>query len=100
MKFSEILGLNARTQLFSYPFNKVEGRRVAMSKLLTKRRLKKAGIPVPNIYAKFTKYDDLLDFKWSNIPDAFALKPSKGLGGEGIIVVKKRVSKSPKSQFG
>ncbi len=97
MKSSHILGLNARTQLYSYPFNKTLGRKVAASKLLTKTKLKKAGIPVPTMYAKFTTPEAALAFDWSKLPDAFALKPSKGLGGEGIIVVKKRV-RSEKSE--
>lgn len=91
MKTSHILGLNARTQLFSYPFNKVKGRSVAASKLKTKTILKKADIPVPMIYAKFGGPKKLFSFKWNKLPDAFALKPSKGMGGEGIIVVKKKV---------
>lgn len=90
MKTSHILGLNARTQLFSYPFNKAIGRSVAASKIKTKLRLRKAGIPVPEIYVKFGGPKKLLKFNWDKLPDAFALKPSKGLGGEGIIVVKKR----------
>jgi alpha-L-glutamate ligase-like protein len=91
VKTSHILGLNARTQLFSYPFNNARGRSTAASKLKTKTLLKKAGIPVPMIYAKFAGPKKLLNFNWSKLPDSFALKPSKGLGGEGIIVVKKRV---------
>jgi alpha-L-glutamate ligase-like protein len=91
MKTSHILGLNARTQLFSYPFNNAKGRSTAASKLKTKTLLLKAGIPVPQIYARFLGPKKLLTFKWNKLPDAFALKPSKGLGGEGIIVVKKKV---------
>ncbi|OGM18544.1 hypothetical protein A2686_03005 [Candidatus Woesebacteria bacterium RIFCSPHIGHO2_01_FULL_38_10] len=90
MRFSDILGLNARTQLFSYPFNKARGRSIASSKIKTKKVLSKAGIPVPAIYTKFSKPLKIKNFNWGKLPDSFALKPSKGLGGEGIIVVKKR----------
>jgi alpha-L-glutamate ligase-like protein len=31
-----------------------------------------------------------LKFNWESLPSQFALKPSRGMGGEGIIVVKKR----------
>lgn len=90
MKASDILGLNARANLFSYKYNKPLGKRIANSKLATKRALKKAGIPVPDTYGKFVNPEKLLNFNWDKLPDAFALKPNKGLGGEGIIVVKKR----------
>jgi alpha-L-glutamate ligase-like protein len=90
MKVSHILGLNARAQLYSYPYNTGKGKRIAASKLLTKKYLSKEDIPVPEIYAKFRKPQDTLNFDWNELPSAFALKPNKGLGGEGIIVVKKR----------
>lgn len=90
MQVSDILGLNARTQLFSYPFNKPEAKRVANSKLATKRAMIKAGIPVPDIYVKFITPQRVMKFDWNTLPDAFAVKPNKGYGGEGIIVVKKR----------
>lgn len=95
MKISSILGLNARFQQFSYPFNPRRGKRVADSKLQTKRVLKKAGIATPKIYKKFKNPTDAFEFDWKNLPDAFALKPSKGLGGEGIIVVKKHSKMGP-----
>jgi len=90
MKSSAILGLNARANLFSYPYNTTKGKSVASSKLLTKRYFAKADIPTPEIYAKFKDPRDISDFDWMSLPSSFALKPNKGLGGEGIIVVKKR----------
>jgi alpha-L-glutamate ligase-like protein len=90
MHLSHILGLNARTFQFSYPSNKPEAKRIATSKLATKRKMIKADIPVPELYAKFVKPEKLLDFDWSKLPEAFALKPNKGLGGEGIVIAKKR----------
>lgn len=90
MKLSSILGLNARFQQFAYPSNPRRGKKIADSKLQTKRVLKKAGIPVPKVYKKFKRASEVFSFDWESLPGAFALKPSKGLGGEGIIVVKKR----------
>src|SRR3989344_1698020 len=90
MKASSILGLNARTQLYSYHYNNNRGRVIAGSKLRTKRVLKRAGIAVPDVYKVIAKPQSILRFDWQTLPDAFALKPSKGLGGEGIIVIKKR----------
>jgi alpha-L-glutamate ligase-like protein len=90
MKLSSILGLNARSQLFTYKHNGLEGKRIAKSKIKTGRVMKKAGIPYPTIFAKFKKPEDIEKYDWTSLPEAFALKPSKGLGGEGIIVVKKK----------
>jgi alpha-L-glutamate ligase-like protein len=90
MQVTDILGLNARTQLFSYPYNTPSAKRVANSKLATKRAMKKAGIPVPEIYAKFVTPEKVMKFDWSTLPSAYAIKPNKGYGGEGIIVMKKR----------
>src|SRR3989337_2799552 len=95
MKISHILGLNARSQLFSYTYNKARGKAIAMSKIRTKRILKKADIPVPNLYARFGHPRDILKFDWSTLPSSFALKPNKSLGGEGIIIVKKKSLQLP-----
>ena len=92
MKVTSILGLNARTQLYSYKYNTFSGKKIADSKLRTSRVLKKAGIPSPKIYKKFKRSSDILEFNWETLPGSFALKPSRGLGGEGIIVVKKRAN--------
>jgi alpha-L-glutamate ligase-like protein len=92
MKLSSILGLNARSQLYSYLYNSAKGKATADSKLATNRVLDKEGIANPQIYAKFKDTSDIEKFDWNKLPSAFALKPSKGLGGEGIIVVKKRAT--------
>jgi alpha-L-glutamate ligase-like protein len=91
MKISSILGLNARTQLFAYRYNTKRGKNIADSKIQTARVLRKAGVPHPKIYKKFKDPKDALEFDWNSLPDKFALKPSRGMGGEGIIVVKKRL---------
>lgn len=100
MKVSNILGLNARTQLFSYRFNTRKGKKVADSKIQTWRVLKKAGVPTPAILKRFKNPSDVFQFDWTTLPDAFALKPSRGLGGEGIIVVKKRALRKFKKPNG
>ncbi len=90
MKISSILGLNARSQAYLIPLNSTKARRIADSKLLMFRTLKKAGIATPDVYKKFKEPKDVLEFNWESLPDSFAVKPSRGFGGEGIIVVKKR----------
>ncbi|MDO8452926.1 MAG: sugar-transfer associated ATP-grasp domain-containing protein, partial [bacterium] len=36
---------------------------------------------------------EVYSFNWENLPGSFVLKPSKGYGGEGIIVLKKKAEK-------
>ncbi len=91
MKTSSILGLNARTQLFAYRYNSRRGKNIADSKIQTAAVLKRAGVAHPKIYKKFKDPSDVAAFDWNSLPDRFALKPSRGLGGEGIIVVKKKL---------
>jgi len=91
MKASSILGLNARSQLFAYKYNTRRGKNVADSKIQTARILRIAKVAHPKIYKKFTDPRDVLEFDWGSLPPKFALKPSRGMGGEGIIVVKRRL---------
>lgn len=90
MKASNILGLNARSQLYLTPLNSPRARRIADSKLLMFTTLKKAGIPTPEVYKRFREPREVYDFDWTTLPDSFALKPNRGFGGEGIVVIKKR----------
>lgn len=90
MKASAILGLNARTMVYSYGYNKNKGKVIAASKLKTKKALQKADIPIPDVYKTIKKPETITTFDWQSLPKSFALKPSKGLGGDGIIVIKKR----------
>jgi alpha-L-glutamate ligase-like protein len=90
MKLSSILGLNARAQIYSIPNNSKKGKKIAGSKILTKRVLRQAKIPSPLMYVKFRTIEKVYSYDWSKLPSSFALKPSRGLGGDGIIVVKKK----------
>lgn len=85
-----ILGLNARSQEYLKPFNRGRGRRVADSKLLTKKYLKRAGLPVPQMVKVFRTAEEVVNFAWAGLPESFVLKPVSGYAGEGIIIVKKR----------
>jgi alpha-L-glutamate ligase-like protein len=89
MKLSYILGLNARSQEY-LKYNSGKSRRIADSKLLSARMLTKAGIPTPEVFAKFKNPSDIFKFNGEKLPEACAVKPNRGYGGEGIIVVKKK----------
>ena len=89
MKTRHILGMNARNRLY-LRLNKTQGRKIADSKLRTKKILKKAGLPTPALLATFKTPGEVFEFNWLALPDNFVLKPVSGYGGEGIIVVKKK----------
>lgn len=91
MRISSILGMNARAQLITYKYNTRRGKNIANSKIQTALVLKKSGIPHPKIFKKFRNPTDVFEYDWNKLPDRFALKPSRGLGGDGIIVIKKRL---------
>ncbi|MDP1833851.1 MAG: sugar-transfer associated ATP-grasp domain-containing protein [Candidatus Moranbacteria bacterium] len=79
--------MNSRNLEFIRPYNRLRAKRLADDKLLSKRVLKKSGIAVPSLIAKIKTIEDLENFDWQSLPSSFALKPNRGFGGEGIIVV-------------
>src|SRR3989344_4827560 len=86
-KSRKLLGMNARNLEYIRPYNRKSGMKLADNKLLCKRTLKKAGLPVPSLIPKTRPEEDLDHFDWTSLPASFALKPNRGFGGEGILVV-------------
>jgi len=82
-----ILGMNARNLRYIRPNNFRRAREIADNKLLSKRILKKGGLPIPRLIATIRTHDELESFDWEMLPETFALKPNRGLGGGGILVV-------------
>jgi len=89
MKRSDILGMNARNHLYQSRYNKGKAKKIARSKLLTKKLLKKAKLGVPKLYRIFRTEKAVENYDFSRLPESFVIKPSQGLGGEGIVVVEK-----------
>jgi len=83
----EILGMNSRNLDYTRPYNLSKARRLADNKLLCKKILKKNGLPVPGLIAKIKSSEELESFDWNKLPSTFALKPNRGFGGEGILIV-------------
>lgn len=92
-----VLGINSRNFEFIGPSNRRAAIRVADNKLLAKRVLAKAGIPVAQTYAVFRNRHDVRSFSWEGLPNSFVIKPNAGLGGSGIIIVfgKKKLGQAP-----
>jgi len=86
-KASQLLGMNARNLEFIRPYNLRQAKKLADNKLLSKRFLKKNGLAVSPLIAKIKNLEDLENFDWTTLPTSFALKPNRGFGGEGIVVV-------------
>lgn len=83
----KLLGMNARNLNFIRPNNLKKSKLIADDKILSKRVLKKAGLPVSRLIAKIRSLEELENFDWNSLPSSFALKPNRGFGGEGIVVV-------------
>jgi len=71
--------------------NSAEGRGIADSKYRTKKILDKAQVGVPKLIARFRTRRKLMNFDWSKLEGNFVVKPVSGYGGEGIIIVRKRL---------
>ncbi len=87
VKSQGILGMNARNLDYIRPYNRARGKRISDNKILCKRVLNKHDLPTPRLIAKISTVEELERFDWSKLPSSFALKPNRGFGGEGIVVV-------------
>jgi alpha-L-glutamate ligase-like protein len=94
-KSKYVLGINARNLNYIRPSNTLRAIRIADNKLLTKKIIKKAGLPVLETYNIIERAKELKNFDWLNLPPAFTLKPNCGLGGQGVLVVYGRKKKFP-----
>lgn len=94
-KSSSILGMNSRNLDFIRPFNLKSAKKIADDKLFCKKTLIKNEIPTSKLIAKISSYEELENFDWQSLPATFALKPNRGFGGEGIIVVYGKKKDSP-----
>ncbi len=87
LKKSDILGMNARNHVYQSRYNKHKGKKIAGSKLLTKKVLKREKLGVPKLYRMFKSETKVDKFDFTKLPESFVVKPSQGLGGDGIIVI-------------
>jgi len=86
-KSKGILGLSARNIHYIRPANPGSAIELADNKLNFKKVLKKAKIATPKTLGIIKNRKELQKFNWDKLPDTFALKPNRGLGGEGIVIV-------------
>lgn len=91
----KLLGMNARNLDFVRPFNRRRGMKIADQKLLCKHVLTRSKLPVSALIGKIRSREELENFDWTTLPASFALKPNRGFGGEGILVVYARKKNRP-----
>jgi len=94
-KSQHILGMNARILTYMRPSNSLRAIRIADNKLLAKKILGKNGLPVLQTYSIIREIQELRNFDWASLPNSFTLKPNRGLGGEGILIVYARKKRYP-----
>lgn len=94
-KLSDILGINARAADY-LRLNFKGPRRRADDKLSTKRMLRLGQIPHPRLLKKLASREEVLRFDWTKLESGFAIKPAQGLGGQGVMVVKKKLKDKKK----
>ena len=81
--------MNARNFLYIRKYNPTSAKHLADDKLETKKILLANNIPTSRLLAEFHDRDDVKKFDWTSLPTSgFAIKPSRGFGGDGIIVFK------------
>ena len=85
----EPLGMNARNYLYIRPYNFKGPKRRADDKLITKKKLLKNNIRTPDLVHAFTHEEEVRNFDWTSLPKSFVIKPARGYGGGGIMLVKK-----------
>lgn len=90
-KARDILGLNARQQLYTV-LNSAKARRFGTSKYATKALLENKGIPTARVYAILGTNEDVNEFAWEELGENFVIKPSNGNAGKGIIIIRKQLA--------
>lgn len=81
-----ILGRNERYLEYIRENNLRNSIRIADDKILTKRVLKKNGIPVPDKLAVIKNLQDLENYNFELLPKSFVIKPVHGVRGSGIEI--------------
>jgi len=87
---NKILGMNARSIEYLRG-NKKGSRSLADNKLKTKQRLVKNGLAAADLISVVRESSELRDFNWESLSSSFVIKPNRGMGGEGILIIFNRL---------
>jgi len=80
--------MNARNLHFVGRYNTDDSKQFADNKLYTKNYLMTRGLGVAKVYLVIKKYKDLKHVDLKSLPASFVIKPNRGYGGEGILVIR------------
>lgn len=86
-KSKDILGINARNLHYIARYNSPTAKRLADDKVFTKHFLSSRGIGVAKLHHVIRNYTQLTPDFFTSLPDSFVIKPNRGLGGGGILVL-------------
>ncbi|KKQ31429.1 MAG: hypothetical protein US68_C0004G0032 [Candidatus Shapirobacteria bacterium GW2011_GWE1_38_10] len=89
-QYRQFLTKNERNKVYLRK-NSSQGRSIADNKYKTKIRLARAGVSVPELMARFRKGEDLRSFEWGKLEANFVIKPVLGYGGEGILIIRRKL---------
>lgn len=84
-----VLGMNARNFLYITRFNKSGSKRRADNKLETKRLLANNNIATASLLHSFVTRKGIKNYSWDLPREGFVIKPARGYGGKGILVITK-----------
>jgi len=91
-KSSGILGINARNLQYLTRYNSKTKKQLADDKIGTKHFLQARGLGVAKLYASIKSLPELKNFNPKTLPKSFVIKPNRGYGGEGIMVIKSHLN--------
>lgn len=92
-QYRQFLTKNERNKVYLRK-NSAEARAIADNKYKTKRKLDKAGVNVPKLIVRFRNPEEMENFEWGKLESNFVIKPVSGYGGEGILIVRKKILNS------
>ena len=79
--------MNARNLLYVSRYNSAANKKFADDKVFTKRFLGSRGIGVAKLYHVVSSHTQLTHEFFEDLPNSFVIKPNKGYGGGGILVI-------------
>lgn len=91
---SYILGLNERNSKYIFKLNQKKQHIFAKNKFRTKEFLRTRGFLVSSTYGYITNRLQLKNFNFNNFNNGFVIKPNKGAGGEGILIIKRKIKEN------
>jgi len=101
LKQAGVLGMNSRNADYIMRCNPRSFFPLVDDKLLTKKRSESFQIPTPALYCVVDRYGDVAGFQAAlRGIGQFAVKPARGSGGSGIILIRDRTEKGYISQSG